>query len=156
VRRCSRTRAARVVPVVRMALSVACTGDTAASSSGEPWGSQTLTAPQLAEELAGPNKPVVVCTAPPVMFRAGHIAGAVLHGPATSPTVIGNLRAWAASLPKTSSIVIYCGCCPLEYCPNLRPSYLALKDMGFRQLRVLILPNDFGTDWVRKGFPVER
>ena len=139
-----------------MAVAVACTGDAADSSSREPWGTQTLTAAQLAQELSGANKPVVVCTAPPVMYRAGHIPGAVLHGPATSPAVIGTLTAWARSLPKTSSIVIYCGCCPLEYCPNLRPSYLALKDMGFRQVRVLILPNDFGTDWVRKGYPVER
>jgi hypothetical protein len=28
--------------------------------------------------------------------------------------------------------------------------------MGFTQLRVLLLPHDFATDWVEKGFPVEK
>ncbi len=138
-----------------LAVTAACSGDRAASVD-EPWGANSVTAAQLAQELAGPDKPVVVCTAPPVMYRAGHIPGAVLHGPATSASVVNGLKAWASTLPKSSSVVIYCGCCPLEHCPNLRPSYAALKDLGLRQLRVLLLPNDFGTDWVRPGFPVER
>jgi len=28
--------------------------------------------------------------------------------------------------------------------------------MGFTRLRVLILPNNFGIDWVEKGYPVEK
>ena len=90
------------------------------------------------------------------MYRAGHIPGAVLHGPAVAPAALSELTTWARALPRSASVVIYCGCCPLAHCPNLRPSYLALKDMGFRRLRVLILPNDFGTDWVRQGYPIER
>jgi 3-mercaptopyruvate sulfurtransferase SseA len=137
-------------------LAAACDRSDDDQSFAGPWGGNVVTAAGLAQELASAEKPVVVCTAPPVMYRAGHIPGAVLHGPATDRQVIRDLQAWAAGLPKSSSVVIYCGCCPLEYCPNLRPSYLALKDVGFRQLRVLILPNDFGTDWVRQGYPVER
>jgi len=28
--------------------------------------------------------------------------------------------------------------------------------MGFKRLRVLTVPNSFATDWVEKGFPVEK
>ncbi len=28
--------------------------------------------------------------------------------------------------------------------------------MGFTRLRVLMLPNDFNTDWISKGYPVEK
>jgi hypothetical protein len=28
--------------------------------------------------------------------------------------------------------------------------------MGFANLRVLVLPHDFATDWVEKGYPVEK
>src|SRR5437763_17189437 len=31
------------------------------------------------------------------------------------------------ALPKDASIVIYCGCCPFEHCPNVRPAINALK-----------------------------
>ena len=146
----------RVAAVFAVILTVGCAGDGADAAAGDVWGTNSLTASQLVQELSGPDKPVVVCTAPPVMYRMGHIPGAVLYGPMTAPAAVSALTAWAKTLPKSSSVVIYCGCCPLAYCPNLRPAYLALKDMGFRRLRVLILPNDFGTDWVRLGYPVTR
>jgi hypothetical protein len=53
-------------------------------------------------------------------------------------------------------VVLYCGCCPLDKCPNLRPAFLALRDAGFARLRVLLLPNNFNADWVEKGYPVEK
>jgi thiosulfate/3-mercaptopyruvate sulfurtransferase len=102
------------------------------------------------------DKPVVVCTAPAFMYRTGHIPGAVLHGPTSSPEGLSDLRSWAQALPRSTNLVIYCGCCPLSQCPNLRPAYAALRDMGFTRLRVLILPDSFGSDWVERGYPVER
>jgi len=52
--------------------------------------------------------------------------------------------------------VIYCGCCPFDHCPNIRPAYTALNAMGFKKLRVLVLPTNFATDWVDKGFPMQK
>lgn len=138
-------------------LSGACAregSDTA--SSKEPWGTNTVAPADLARELEGPDKPVVVCTNLPSMYRMGHIPGAVLHGPASSPAVIGELTAWANALPRSTSLVIYCGCCPMEYCPNLRPAYQALHGMGFERVRVLVLPENFGRDWAARGYPVAR
>jgi thiosulfate/3-mercaptopyruvate sulfurtransferase len=148
-----------VTAVLAAGLS-ACSGDNAgAVSSKEPWGENTVKPADLAAEIAstsGTEKPVVVCTAPPFLFRAGHIPGAVLHGPMTSPAVINDLTAWAQPLPRSSNIVIYCGCCPMEQCPNVRPAYKLLKDLGFTRLRVLILPDNFATDWVGHGYPIEK
>jgi hypothetical protein len=159
----SRLPAARAIARLAVAagvlllLSAACARDAAdEASSTEPWGAQTVSPADLVKELGGGEKPVVVCTAPPSMFRMGHIPGAALHGAASDPAALTRLTAWAQALPRTSSVVIYCGCCPLAYCPNLRPAYNALKDMGFKRLRVLILPENFGTDWVERGYPVER
>ncbi len=145
------------MPAALLLVMGACAGgagDQAAST--EPWGTQTLAAADLVKELGAGDKPVVVCAAPPSMYRMGHIPGAVLQGPASDPAALNQLTAWAQTLPRTTRVVIYCGCCPLAACPNLRPAYNALKDMGFTQTRVLILPDNFGTDWVERGYPVER
>ena len=149
---------ARVVAAIALSLFMCgCSGDaTTETSSTEPWGSQTVSPADLVKELSAADKPVVVCTAPPSMYRMGHIPGAVLHGPTSDPRPVDELTAWAQALPKTTSLVVYCGCCPLAYCPNLRPAYNALKDMGFKRLRVLILAENFGVDWVEKGYPIER
>lgn len=138
----------------------ACAGNTAGTaSSTEPWGENIVKPAALVAELAnasGADKPVVVCTAPPFLYRSGHVPGAVLHGPMTSPSVIGELTAWAQPLSRAANVVIYCGCCPMEQCPNIRPAYKVLKDLGFTRLRVLVLPDNFATDWVSRGYPIEK
>jgi rhodanese-related sulfurtransferase len=143
-----------------VAVAAACGGANAGSaSSAEPWGTDSVKPTDLVAELAsaaGGDKPVVVCTAPPFLYRAGHIPGAVLHGPMTSPTAIDELTAWAQPLPRSTNLVVYCGCCPMEVCPNVRPAYKILKDLGFTRVRVLILPTSFATDWLGRGYPVEK
>lgn len=143
-----------------VAFSAACVGGEAGSaSSGWPWGTDSVTPAEFAKDLAsasGPDKPVVVCTAPPFLYRIGHIPGSVLHGPASSPEGLNSLTAWAQPLPRSSNIVIYCGCCPLADCPNLSPAYKALKGLGFTRVRVLLIQDNFKTDWVDRGYPYER
>ena len=150
------TRAGWLVAVVLAGLA-ACAGGNAASGPADgPWGMNTVAPADLARELAGPDKPVVVATGPAVMFRTGHVPGALYHGPAMAPEALAELKAWARTLPPSTNLVIYCGCCPLDHCPNLRPAWAALSGLGFTRLRVLILPSDFGTDWVQRGYPIER
>jgi hypothetical protein len=69
---------------------------------------------------------------------------------------VADLKAWAQPLPRSTNLVVYCGCCPMPKCPNIRPAFVALREMGFTHMRVLILPNDFNTDWTEKGYPVEK
>lgn len=153
--------AAALMATLTLALAATACGSHAADGvpPGRPWAQDAVTAEAFARELATASeadRPVIVCTAPPFLYRVGHIPGAVLHGPAAAPAVIDGLVAWARTLPPTTSIVIYCGCCPIRQCPNLDPAYAALKKAGFSRVRVLALPDSFRTDWVDRGYPVTR
>lgn len=152
-----RTRFAVAVVVLAGVLSTSCgDGSSGSSASGGGWDANLLEPAALAKELAAADKPTVLCTAPAFMYRAGHIPGAVFHGPMTSPAVQEELTAWAKPLPRDTNIVIYCGCCPMQVCPNVRPAHKILKDMGFTRVRVLNLATNFPTDWTDRGYPVER
>jgi hypothetical protein len=125
----------------------------------EPWSSaQTLQPADFARELAASksaNKSTVVCVGFHTLFQGAHIPGASFHGPGNSAQGLDDLRKWAQPLPRSANLVVYCGCCPLWHCPNLRPAFVALRDMGFTHLRVLLLPNDLNSDWIERGYPIE-
>jgi rhodanese-related sulfurtransferase len=126
--------------------------------SSDPWSSsQTLQAADLAGELAQKNgtPPTIVYVGFRTLFAGGHIPGASFHGTASTETGLGEIKKWADDLPRSTNLVIYCGCCPFEKCPNIRPAFAALRDMGFKNLRVLVLPTNFATDWVGKGYPMQ-
>jgi hypothetical protein len=40
-------------------------------------------------------------------------------------------------------------------CPNMRPAYRALKEMGFTHIRILDIPTNMNTDWYTKNYPSE-
>ncbi len=126
----------------------------------DPWtAAQTVQPADLARELAdakSAGKPTVVCVAPHVLYEGGHIPGALFHGPGSSAQGIDDLKKWAQPLPRSANIVVYCGCCPLDHCPNLRPAFVALRDMGFTHLRALLIPTNFYTDWVKPGHAYEK
>ena len=120
---------------------------------------QSVQPADLAKELGyakGAGKPTVVCVAPHVLYEGGHIVGALFHGPGSTAQGIDDLKKWAQSEPRSENIVIYCGCCPLDHCPNLRPAFVALRDMGFTHLRALLIPTNFYTDWVKPGYAYEK
>jgi thiosulfate/3-mercaptopyruvate sulfurtransferase len=130
---------------------------TSADGPTQPWTrAQTIEPADLLKQLATEKKPTVVCVGVHALYRAGHVPSASLHGPASSAAGLADLQAWAQPLPRSSDIVVYCGCCPLANCPNLKPAFTTLLDMGFTHVKVLELPHTFATDWVAKGYPVER
>lgn len=135
-------------------------GQQEASKAPTPaWTSADLVKPaDLVKELdaADGSKPTVVCVGFPFLYRAGHVPHAVLHGPARTADGLADLRAWARSLPRTTDIVLYCGCCPLTQCPNVNPAVAALHEMGFTKVRILDLPKNFATDWIGRGYPIEK
>lgn len=125
----------------------------------EPWSAAgTLSAEELHRELTNQKgaRPVIVYVGFRTLFAGGHIPGATFHGTASKAEGLDELKKWATGLPRTASLVIYCGCCPFERCPNIRPAYAALREMGFRKMRVLILPTSFAADWAGKGYEIER
>jgi thiosulfate/3-mercaptopyruvate sulfurtransferase len=134
------------------------------SSSGaqtsDAWSSsQTVSPEALAEEQRTADRaeqPMVVCVGFHTLYEGAHIPGAVFEGPGSAPQGIARLKTWAKDLPRSANIVLYCGCCPLEHCPNLAPAFVAMRKQGFTHLRVLLLPHDFNTDWIAKGYPIEK
>jgi thiosulfate/3-mercaptopyruvate sulfurtransferase len=135
-------------------------GSSHAEDAGDPWSSaQTVQPADLAKEIsapAHPNEPVVVCVGFRPLYQGAHIPHALFHGATSTDQGLVELKTWAKTVPKSANVVLYCGCCPLAHCPNLRPAFTAMRDLGFANLRVLILPNDFNTDWIEKGYPVEK
>ena len=107
-------------------------------------------------KATGAQKPVVLYVGPKAFFVQAHIPGAEDIGPVAKPEGMEKLRARAASLPKDGSVVIYCGCCPWDHCPNIRPAFAELKKAGFAKVRVLYLATSFGVDWAGKGLPVAK
>ncbi len=132
----------------------------ASSSSSVPWTDpETIKPADLLSELAGAkpaNRPVVVCAGFRILYEGAHVPGAVFHGPASKPEGLNDLKLWAQGIPRSSNLVVYCGCCPFDHCPNIRPAFETLRSMGFRRLRILLLPDNFATDWVAKGYPIEK
>jgi thiosulfate/3-mercaptopyruvate sulfurtransferase len=124
-------------------------------NQSDPWTAQQLMLPEaLAKQLASGAKPVIISVAFPVLYRNRHIEAAVFAGPGRDPEGITALKAALKNLPKDTEIVIYCGCCPMDHCPNLRPAFRVLKEMGFTRIHALNIPTNFNTDWVAKGYPV--
>src|SRR5450432_75586 len=100
-------------------------------------------------------KPAIFQVGPNVLYRSKHIPGAVYAGPGSKPEGLAMLKSAAANLPRTREIAIYCGCCPWDRCPNVKPAMEVLKQMGFTKVKALYLENNFASDWIDKGYPVE-
>jgi thiosulfate/3-mercaptopyruvate sulfurtransferase len=112
----------------------------------------------LAKLLHAPaaQRPMTIHVGFYVLYAQAHIPGSEYIGPASQPDELEKLRKRVETLPRTKFIVLYCGCCPWNHCPTLKPAYEALHGMGFTKLKVLYIPNNFGRDWIYRGFPVEK
>jgi thiosulfate/3-mercaptopyruvate sulfurtransferase len=142
--------------ILRPAESGAATQEKAA----DPWpSSAVLEAADLVHDFAGPkgaNSPTMVYVGFRTLFEGGHVPAASFHGTASKEEGLAELKKWIAAVPRSANLVIYCGCCPFDRCPNVRPAYKTLHEMGFTHLRVLLLRTSFAADWVEKGYPIEK
>ena len=118
--------------------------------------SDLVTAAQLNSQLPAvkAGKIVLIHVGFLTMYKMGHIPGSRYAGAASNVDGLAALKKLVTSLPRNQQIVIYCGCCPWDDCPNIRPAFQALKEMGFSNLKVLDIPERLGTDWTAKGYPV--
>ena len=127
--------------------------------AAEPWSSsETMQPAALAKMLTDKytSVPTVVFVGFRSLYGGGHVPDASFHGTASTEQGLAELKAWATSLPRSTELVIYCGCCPMDKCPNIRPAYTALSATGFKKVRVLILPTSFAADWADKGYPMQK
>jgi thiosulfate/3-mercaptopyruvate sulfurtransferase len=139
--------------IVRIAIAlplVAVAADNRTADEG------TIDPKDLARDLqAKTSKAAIIHVGFAVMYRGKHIPQSVYAGPARSPEALDALRKAVANMPKDREIVVYCGCCPYQMCPNIRPALAVLREMGFTHVKALLIPTNFATDWVNRGYPVE-
>lgn len=119
----------------------------------EPWTKEQLMKP---EELAAIlRKPLSV---KPFIYNigpSGEIIGSINIGPTKDKENLQKLRESLDKLPRNAEVVIYCGCCPFNHCPNIRPAFSLLKEMGFTKPWLLELNSNLKVDWINKGFPMK-
>lgn len=105
---------------------------------------------------AGKAMPRMLQVGSHVLYAQAHIPGSEYIGPGSNEAGLQQLRKRVASLPRGKSIVLYCGCCPWNHCPNVQPAFETLRAMGFTKVKVLYIADNFGTNWVDKGYPTAR
>jgi len=100
--------------------------------------------------------PAIFYVGPNVLYRSKHIPNSVYAGPGSKPEGIDLLKKATSSLTRNREIILYCGCCPWDRCPNVKPADDLLREMGFTRVRVLHVPDNFKTNWIDKGYPVQQ
>lgn len=119
----------------------------------ENWTSKQLIQPaDLAEKITA-NKDL------PIIFSVGPgatIPHSIDIGMGKEKENMDKLKKELSALPKETKVVVYCGCCPFEHCPNVRPAIDALKEMKFTNFQLLNLPHNIKTDWIDLGYPTAK
>lgn len=107
-------------------------------------------------DASGSDKPLVLQVGSHVLYTQAHVPGSEYVGAAGEASGLKALRDRVKGLDHARFIVIYCGCCPWRDCPNIRAADRELSSLGFTHVKALYLANNFGTDWVSKGFPAAK
>ena len=118
----------------------------------EPWKQKQLLAPaDLAKTLndSKSEQPYVFSIGPGAIIK-----GSIDIGEAKDKENLNKLEQQLSKLPKDADIVIYCGCCPFDKCPNIRPAFALLNEMKFTNQKLLSLQHNIKVDWIDKGFPI--
>ncbi len=110
----------------------------------------------LNQMLQAKKAPIILQVGSHLLFTEAHIAGSKYVGPGSEESGLQALQKTVASVPKDRLIVLYCGCCPWNHCPNDGPAWKRLNDLGYKNVKVLYVAHNFGDDWVAKGYPTER
>jgi len=118
-----------------------------------PWTEKQLMEPAtLAKKITDKKMDniLLICVGPDAS-----IPGSVDAESAQFPENLANLKKILEKTPKDKEVVIYCGCCPFDRCPNVRPAFQLLKEMGFKNAKLLNLSKNIKTNWIDHGYPVE-
>lgn len=83
------------------------------------------------------------------------IKGSVDVGATHDAKNIEKLKSHLKNVSKNKEVIIYCGCCPFSRCPNIRPAFKTLKELGFKNAKLLNIPNNIKTDWIDHDYPTE-
>jgi thiosulfate/3-mercaptopyruvate sulfurtransferase len=123
-----------------------------AQDNSEPWKPEQLIAPADLAAIINDStvlQPLIISIGP-----AGLIKGAVDIGPVHEKENLNKLKKLLSEEKKDREIIIYCGCCPFQNCPNIRPAFSLLNSMKFTKHKLLNLPHNLKADWINYGYPM--
>jgi hypothetical protein len=131
-----------------------CCNAVSAQQTKELWTSNQLLEPAtLASSITkGETKNLLILSVGP----DATIKGSVEMSPAHEPANLKKLESYLKNVAKDKEVVIYCGCCPFERCPNIRPAFKLLKEMGFKNAKLLNLQKNIKADWLDKNYPINK
>jgi hypothetical protein len=139
----------RLILLVVMVFGV---GFVSGQTPTKPWTDDQVLEPEaLANILRNPK------VQQPIIYNIGpmeNIKGAINIGPTKDKNNLAKLKQALSTVPKDKTVIIYCGCCPVRVCPNIRPAFELLKEMKFTKPRLLNLEHNLKTNWIDQGFPM--
>jgi len=123
-------------------------------NNAEPWKADQLLSPRILDSIinsSSKEKPLIICVGPSALIKGSLDAGA-----AKEKENLASLRQLLSKERKDIEIVIYCGCCPFDHCPNIRPAFQVLNEMQFIHPKLLNLPKNLKTDWIDHGYSINQ
>lgn len=98
----------------------------------EPWTQNQLLEPaDLVKVLTDANSPQ------PTIYSIGPmpiIKNSIDIGSAVEKDNLKKMEQDLGKLSKDANIVIYCGCCPFNKCPNIRPAFTLLNERALKTI----------------------
>jgi len=128
-------------------------------NTGDPWTIKNIIMVDELESLLkkqGAKEAYIFQVGFSNLYSQGHIKGALYAGPASREEGLQKLKSSIKDLPRDKEIILYCGCCNWIDCPNIRPAFETVNEMGFKKVKVIYLPDNFTVDWMNKGLTVEK
>jgi thiosulfate/3-mercaptopyruvate sulfurtransferase len=117
-----------------------------------PYSPENLIAPaDLAKLLNSPS------LKQPIVINVGSmklIKNAVPGGMGYSDEGMKEFKSKVNKFEKNQLIVIYCGCCKMENCPNVKSPFDYLLEAGFKNFKILNIETGLYEDWISKGYPM--
>ena len=91
------------------------------------WTSKQLMEPATLAHALQTKKdvPVIISVGPDAI-----IPGSIAVGMVYKPENMTKFKHVLSKMDRNAKIVVYCGCCPFEHCPDVRPAVNALKEMN--------------------------
>lgn len=123
-------------------------------NSNEPWTEKQLMSPAELVKIVSDSsakKPYLYSIGP-----GGGIPFSIEIGDTKENENLEKLKMRVNKLPKDVNIVIYCGCCPFDKCPNIRPAFKLLNEMKFTNHKLLNLSQNLKVNWIDKGYPISK
>lgn len=126
--------------------------NTIAQSFTDPWTAKQLMGTKVLADRLKQNQmknTVVINIGPDAIIK-----GSFNAGPGQDEASILKMKNHLSKVSKSTEVVLYCGCCPFVKCPNIRPAFKTLIDLGFKNAKLLNIPQNIKVDWIDKGYPV--